>query len=87
MHDKIGDQSTAFGKMVSSLDRIEGLLKDQSTKMESIDSSVKGLDSTLTKVKERVIGASLVLGGVVAVVTYFFGQRLSEIVKAIMALH
>lgn len=80
MHDKIGDQTSAFERMAGSLERVEQLLRDQSGKMDKID-------STFTKIKERVIGAAIVLGLVGTVIAYIFGQRLTEIVQAILALH
>jgi len=87
MHDKISDQSSSFERMAGSLERIELLLKDQSGKLDKIEGSVKDIDGTFNKIKERAIGAALVIGLVGSGVAYFFGERLSEILKAVMTLH
>ncbi|MFD3231611.1 DUF1515 family protein [Rahnella aceris] len=80
MHDKISDQSSTFERMAGALERVEQLLRDQSGKMDKID-------TTFTKIKERIIGAAVVLGLVGAAIAYLFGQRLTEIVQAVLSLH
>lgn len=87
MHDKVSDQSNSFERMVGSLDRIELILRDQTKKTDDIDSSIKGLSSTISKAKDRIIGGIAVLAVVGGAIAYLFGEKLTVIAKAVMNLH
>lgn len=87
MHDKVSDQSTSFERMAGSLGRIEQLLRDQTKKTDDIDTSIKDLNGTITKAKDRIIGGIAVLTVVGGVIAYLFGEKLTIIAKAVMNLH
>ncbi|EIC84029.1 hypothetical protein [Serratia sp. M24T3] len=87
MHGNITDHTISLGRMASSLERIEELLKNQTAKVEKLDISVKDVDATIKKYKYIILGFTIALSVVGTIITYFFGSTLSTIAHAVMALH
>jgi len=87
MHEKITQQSIAFERMTRSLESIESILREQSGKFDKIDTSVRDMEKTISNVKNRVLGGLSVFACFAGLITYFFGEKLSVIAKAVIALH